>query len=202
MAEINTEIIVSRFQTNQDDIIVLSDYFSNTLKITRLDNFDLYRVVNYAYKQYGNALTRTRLINSINYFKSYDNSHEDYFSKETNISSLISNNKNIAIRNFKYLDSKYDASRNYFEIFKFSSNKDFSGVSAKLAPDVYLKILSSGIDENYLNTFVGVIELTGNDMKEYKNKVITAKIDYDVRLLSDDDIEIKSEVTQEIVKLI
>ena len=50
MAEINTEIIVSRFQTNRDDIIALSDYFSNTLKITRLDNFDLYRVVNYAYK--------------------------------------------------------------------------------------------------------------------------------------------------------
>lgn len=89
-----------------------------------------------------------------------------------------------------------------FRIFKFSSNKDFSVASAKLAPDVYLKILSSGIDENYLNTFVGVIELTGNDMKEYKNKVIAAKIEYDIRLLSDDDIEIKSGITQEIIKLI
>ena len=202
MPEINTKIKVRRFKTNRDNIIVLSDYFSNTLKITRLDNFELYRVVNYACKQYGNALTRTQLINSINYFKSYDNFHEDYFSEETNISSLISGNKNIAIRNFKHLDSKYDESRDYFEIFKFSSNKDFSGASAKLAPDVYLKILSSGIDENYLNTFVGVIQLTGNDMKEYKNKVIAAKIDYDVRLLSDNDIEIKSEVTQEIIKLI
>lgn len=204
MPEINTKIKVRRFKTNEDnDIIVFADSFQNMLKISKADNFELYRVASYACKQSNNnILSRSEIVDAIEYFKSYDCSREDWYNKEINISSLIEDNRNIAIRNFEYLDDYYNTDKNYFEIFKFSSNKDFSEASVKLAPNVYFKILNCYMNEDYLNVFLGVIQLTNDDISSCKDRVIANSIEYNARRSSDCDIIINSEVRQEIIKSI
>ena len=58
------------------------------------------------------------------------------------------------------------------------------------------------MNEDYLNVFLGVIQLTNDDIPSCKDRVIANSIEYNARRSSDCDIIINSEVRQEIIKSI